>query len=171
MAGDRQVPEHLGHLTATSRVEGQYLSPGLEKFGVSRDEEAGLRTVLGRERRVARTHPDSVALGFQRTGVGLVAKVRRSAVQIADHRRMPLDQLLSLGGVQPAEERCHPDRLRGPRIGQPATERMVRTPRCRAGRRPGEGALLAADGPARRARHDSRRERGGDQSPTAALFP
>lgn len=83
MACGAQVPEDLGDLTASARIEG-------EDLPVSRFGEMGV---------------PGVVTGPQGAGVGPVAQFDRYAVQIADDEWMPYDQGLLLPCGQPRKNR------------------------------------------------------------------
>ncbi|CAM5268390.1 hypothetical protein SCALM49S_05049 [Streptomyces californicus] len=98
-----QVPEHLGDLAASARVEGEDPPAG-----------GGERTVAG------------VVLGGQGQGVGAVTQLQRRPVEIPDDGRMPRHQPPLFGGAQPGEELLHFAGRGALRIGAPPGVRSAR---------------------------------------------
>lgn len=142
MTGGAEVPEHLGDLAAPARIEGEDLPAGRGERGVP-----------------------GVVRGAQSPGVGAVAELQRHPVQIADHRRVPLQQLLLLGGAQPAEETVDLRRARTAGVGQLPPQHPVVTPRGTAGRRTRHRPLGVPGRPAGRPRHHGGRQCDRGQCP------
>ncbi len=125
-----QLPEDLGDLAASARIEGEDLPAG-------RGEQA-VAGIVG---------------GGQCEGVGAVAQLQGRPVEVADDGRMPHEKELTLTVAQPGEEGAHFGGGRALRIGQLTAQRPVRPPRRAAGRRPGQRLLRIPRNPARRPRH------------------